>query len=301
MARIFKTVVMTLLFLGMAYAQEEASAELFLDDYSDDFQESFFEALTQKGIENYDRARDALLVAQSIKPENRAVMHELSKVYLQLKDYPNAETTALDVLLLEPANPWFLEVYIKVLAVQGKPFETMAPDELRSHPEVGKNLVKVFYTHGQWALARKWLQKLPQNDFKSAYTAKLDQMAPPKPNQGIATAPEVQDAPKKENPMQAYTTQLENLLDQGKFKEAAQVSGEALELFPAQPYLYYAKGQALLQTGKPKEAVGYLKDGLDFLLEEGPLANQLYKTLGDAYTALGDQNKANTYFSKIIQ
>lgn len=39
-----------------ACAQEEESAEISLELYSDEFQEYFFEALKQKGIENYDKA-----------------------------------------------------------------------------------------------------------------------------------------------------------------------------------------------------------------------------------------------------
>ena len=34
----------------------EETAELFLEDYSDDFQEYFFEGLKQKAIENHDKA-----------------------------------------------------------------------------------------------------------------------------------------------------------------------------------------------------------------------------------------------------
>lgn len=38
--------------LGNSFAQEEESAELFLDEYTDEFQETFFEGLKQKGIQN---------------------------------------------------------------------------------------------------------------------------------------------------------------------------------------------------------------------------------------------------------
>ena len=41
--------------------QDEPSADLFTEAYTDSFQETFFEALKQKGIENYDRARALLL------------------------------------------------------------------------------------------------------------------------------------------------------------------------------------------------------------------------------------------------
>ena len=57
-------------FLGsaMASGQEEGSAELFTESYTDRFQEVFFEALKQKGIENYDRAKEQLLEAKKLDP-----------------------------------------------------------------------------------------------------------------------------------------------------------------------------------------------------------------------------------------
>ena len=46
--------------------REEGSADVFLEEYTDEFQEKFFEALKQKGIENYDRAGQGLLGIQAV-------------------------------------------------------------------------------------------------------------------------------------------------------------------------------------------------------------------------------------------
>jgi len=72
-----------ILFLGLVfvptscYAQEkpseiniEDSAEVFLEEYSDDFEEAFFEALKQKGIENYDRAINLFLECKRLDAKN---------------------------------------------------------------------------------------------------------------------------------------------------------------------------------------------------------------------------------------
>ena len=51
------------------YAQEEQeSAEVYLEEYTDEFQENFFEALKQKGIQNYDRAVDLFLKCKQLEP-----------------------------------------------------------------------------------------------------------------------------------------------------------------------------------------------------------------------------------------
>ena len=67
---------------GPSYAQEnefkeEESSEVFLEEYTDEFQEKFFEALKQKGIENYDRAVNLLLECKRLDPNNSVLDHEL--------------------------------------------------------------------------------------------------------------------------------------------------------------------------------------------------------------------------------
>ena len=74
---------------------------------SDEFQDSFYESLLQKGIENHDKAIVALekcLVSQS----NNATVHfELGKNYLALKQYENAYQSFLKATQIEPKNKWF--------------------------------------------------------------------------------------------------------------------------------------------------------------------------------------------------
>ena len=48
----------------------------------DEFQDSFYESLKQKGIENYDKAIEALEKCQQSQPENPIVFFELGKNYL---------------------------------------------------------------------------------------------------------------------------------------------------------------------------------------------------------------------------
>lgn len=59
-----------------ACAQEEESAEISLELYSDEFQEYFFEALKQKGIENYDKAINLLIKCKKLQPLETAVDYD---------------------------------------------------------------------------------------------------------------------------------------------------------------------------------------------------------------------------------
>jgi tetratricopeptide (TPR) repeat protein len=71
------------------------------------FQDYFFEALKQKGIENYDKSIVALEQCLKIQPENATIHFELGKNYLALKEYKNAYTSFERATLIDPTNKWF--------------------------------------------------------------------------------------------------------------------------------------------------------------------------------------------------
>lgn len=74
---------------------------------TDEFQELFFEALKQKGIENYDRAIDALEKCLKLQPQNANVYNELGKNYLKLKGYKDAYESFEKAAQIDPTNKWF--------------------------------------------------------------------------------------------------------------------------------------------------------------------------------------------------
>jgi tetratricopeptide (TPR) repeat protein len=67
--------------LAIAYAAQKNIKELQEEQKQLNFQKFFFEALSQKAIENYDKAIIALEKCQNIDPNNAAVYFELSKNY----------------------------------------------------------------------------------------------------------------------------------------------------------------------------------------------------------------------------
>ena len=80
-----------------------------LGDVSDVFQESFFEALKQKGIENYDRAIDALEICIQQEPKMAVLYFERGKNELLLKRYAAAEESLVQSLELKPEQEDVLE------------------------------------------------------------------------------------------------------------------------------------------------------------------------------------------------
>lgn len=89
-------------FCHINYAQKEE--EIPTDDLgevSDTFQENFFEALKQKGIENYELALQALNRAEKAAKENKeqlaVVKYEKAKNLIALKSYVEAEQNLLSI------------------------------------------------------------------------------------------------------------------------------------------------------------------------------------------------------------
>lgn len=74
---------------------------------SDEFQDSFYESLLQKGIENYDKAIVALEKCLVSQPNNATIHFELGKNYLALKQYENAYQSFQKATQIEPKNRWF--------------------------------------------------------------------------------------------------------------------------------------------------------------------------------------------------
>lgn len=88
----------------MVHAQQEPD-EIALA--TDEFQNNFYEALKQKGIENYDKAIASLQKCLAKEPNNAIIYNELGKNYLSLKNYPEAEKAFLKATQLDPKNRWY--------------------------------------------------------------------------------------------------------------------------------------------------------------------------------------------------
>ncbi len=70
------------------------------------FEDSFYESLKQKGIENYDKAIEALEKCQNLQSENAIVYFELGKNYYSLKKYKDAYDNFEKVTKIDPKNRW---------------------------------------------------------------------------------------------------------------------------------------------------------------------------------------------------
>jgi tetratricopeptide (TPR) repeat protein len=86
------------------YAQQEPE-DIALA--TSDFENNFFEALKQKGIENYDKAIQSLQKCLTKEPDNPVIYSELGKNFLVLRNMPEAENAFLKATQLDPKNRWY--------------------------------------------------------------------------------------------------------------------------------------------------------------------------------------------------
>lgn len=285
------------------YAQENgipetASSEVFLEEYTDEFQEKFFAALQQKSIGNYDRAINLFLECKQLEPGNAVLDHELARSYLASKQFVLAQQYGIAAVAAKPQDYWVLNTLVDIMKGQGGSVEGVTARIPFDDRVLKENLSLIYYRQENYEEALKILNGMQRSEFARELSMKINDSL----QLGKSAEPEKENlapAAVKDNPMEHYISIISDLLVKEDLKRAAAVSAEALENFPLHPYFYYSSGLVLSREQKYGEAIEILESGLDFLLEDVELANKIYKELSDANKALGNSSKANMYLSKI--
>ncbi len=280
------------------YAQEEQeSAEVYLEEYTDEFQENFFEALKQKGIQNYDRAVDLFLKCKQLEPNNSVVDYELAKAYMLDKKYVQAQDYAIEALLSEPTDYWYLDNLLTILDKQGSPIESIKQQIPYDNKKLQQNMAVSLFKMKKYGDASKVLDDLENSQLKSDLTRKINDSV--KKDKQPEIVPIVEREVDSDDPVAQLKARMEQLIAASDFKKLLNDSQDALDSYPLQPYFYYAFGTALNNTGNPNKGIEVLESGLDYLLDDDSLRNKIYRQLSEGYSKIGNPQKANEYLNKI--
>lgn len=294
--------------LHVAYAQiapnvvpEDESAEVFLEEYTDEFQNTFFEALKQKGIQNYDRAINLLLKCKKLDRTNKAVLHELSKTYYLNKQYIPAKEYALEALLATPDNYWFLAQLLTVLKAQNMPFESVQNRLPLQEESLKANLALYYFRSAQYQEAKLVLSEMNRTTEQELLLQRINDSINKEDIDAAPTkiAKETTIPATTDTALENYQTELKQLLAQNAVEDLEKKSEEALELYPLQPLFYYYKGKALHAKNAYKQAVEVLEEGLGYVFDDDETENLFYMALAESYKSLGDSSKSNSYLSKV--
>ncbi|XLS29334.1 tetratricopeptide repeat protein [Flavobacteriaceae bacterium M23B6Z8] len=290
----------------VCYAQEiSPNASVFTEEYTDEFQENFFEALKQYAIENYEKAITALEECKKLKPDYAVIDFELSKNYLKLRQYFKAEDYMLQALNAEPNNLWYLDGLFTVYEAQNntrKAIEvaTQLADKNNRYKE---NLVLLYMRNGDYDESLKLLDELDQE--LGITTRRRNQririLAMKNYDSQVENEVEENNSSKKvsiENPLETIRNDIKELSKLSDYKSIEKLTEEALETYPAQAEFYFANGLAKNKLKKHKDAISSLEMALEFLIDDTDLENQIYEQMILAYTALGNTKKAEEYNRK---
>ena len=293
-------VMMSILTWNPSYAQEEQqSSEVYLEEYTDEFQENFFEALKQKGIQNYDRAIDLFLKCKLLEPQNSVVDYELAKAYYLDQQYIKAQEYAIKALVSEPTDFWYLDNLLKILDKQGSPLETLRQNIPYQNQKLKENLAVIYFKKMKYDDALGVLKELGSSKFAADLTAKINDSLHLREKEKRTLVVVDKSQWNEDDPVAQYQMRIENFLERADYKAMLVVSQDALDAYPLQPYFYYAYGTALNNTSNANKAIEVLESGLDYLLDDDQLANRIYRELSKADTTIGNTSKAQEYASKV--
>ncbi|ULC59786.1 tetratricopeptide repeat protein [Flaviramulus sp. BrNp1-15] len=137
-----------------------------LGDNEDEFQELFYEALKQKGIENYDRSIEALLKCLDINNDVPVLYFELGKNYNKLKNFGAAEDALKKAVSKEPDNEWFLDELYGFYVSQNEHDKAIKTIKqlVKYHPDYKEDLASLYVRVEKYDDALEILDEL-DNEF----------------------------------------------------------------------------------------------------------------------------------------
>lgn len=326
-----------LLFFGALAAQEkelmvEEVSQDDLGNVNDEFQEYFFEALKQKGIENYERAISALEKCLKIDPKP-VIYFELGKNYNSLERFSEAATFLEKARELDPKNEAVLAELYNTYYLN-KDFDRALPvvEELQMlDPTYSEDLANLYILNQKFDMALELLDELNTKWGESEYREGLRrQIYSQTGNTGAGIEElkqEISESPEEED---NYLNLIFLYSENGEMDKAFEVAQTLLSLNPESEMLHLALYKFYLDQNDSENALSSMKTVLkgstideeikyqvlnDFLLfvEANPAYQQdlmevvevfsssegntkVYSQLGTFFLQMNQKEKALEYF-----
>ena len=276
------------------------------------FQTHFFEALKQKAIKNYSKAIENLEKCYEIDSLNSAVHFELSKNKLLLNNYFEAGLFIDLALVTNPKNIYLLQhkTTIYIAKRNYKAAIEMQKKIVQIQPKYSDKLVLLYIQNKEFEKADKLIVEIEKNALSTrrikGFKKYIESIKIPKEtvkNNVISTIENstietliIRYKEKKEYKILQIILNFQ--AKEGLFEMLFVDSKAALELFPAQPYLYKMSGLALNKLGKYNEAINVLTLGIDFVIDNTAMEADFYEQLSKSYEGLKQKSEALKYKQK---
>jgi tetratricopeptide (TPR) repeat protein len=293
-----------------------AQIDISAEDKDLAFQNYFFEALKQKAIQNYSKAVENLEKCYEIDSTNMAVEFELSKNFLLMKKYFEAEQFINKALQRDPKNEFLIQH-------KGLVFKDMG--SLEQAIEIYKNLVDSNSKYSQYLVelyvqgkfydqAELLIEEMEEKAITTRRTKayklfiqnrKITNQAEEKPAVSSAnkamTIEELRVEFNKGKDFNILKQLLQREATSDLFELMEADSKLGIDYFPAQPWLYLMRAKALNALGKYNEAIDVLSIGIDFVIEDTNTEIEFYEKLSDNYNRIEDKANAEKYRLKAEQ
>ena len=309
-----------------------------LGNVSDAFQESFFEALKQKGIENYELALDALKKAERAakkNPEYEAVVFfETGKNLKFLKRYPEAEENFQKVLQWQGERMDVMESLYDLYYLQRNYTDAipLVQKLIVKDPDYKEDLANLYSRTMQYDKALELLDELDENWGETSYRDALRRRiyAVTGNSEGAIKNLEtkIDKNPKKEKD---YLNLIYLYSEQGDNAKAFETAKELIKNQPKSQLAHLALYKFYLEDGNTAEAIKsmnvvfassmienqskykVLSDFLSFVAQNPQFESDLdkiisqfsedsngevYEQLGDYYMAKGDKETALRFYER---
>ena len=133
---------------SFSHAQENPEDIALVDNQTED---NFYEALKQRGIENYDKAIVAIQKCLEKEPKNPAFLYELGKNQLDLKNYVDAEISFKSAIEIDSKQRWYWNGLYDIY-YQTKDFQKSIPvvqKLVEFDPNMREDLVSLYMNTNQ--------------------------------------------------------------------------------------------------------------------------------------------------------
>lgn len=308
-----------------------------LGEVDDKFQEYFFEALKQKGIENYDRSAEALLKCIELNDEPAVLYFELGKNHIQLKNFGAAEDALKKAVSKDPDNEWYLDELYSFYASQNdhdKAIKTVK-QLVKYHPDYKEDLATLYVKTKHYDEALELLDELDDvygiSENRDQLRNQVYQLTGRKKDQIKNLEERIEENPNQEASYLELIFRYSENNEKGKAYETAK---ELLKINPNSQlvhlalYKFYlddketAKAiesmKIVVQSNevKPEAKMKVLSDFVNFVREnpeyEGELMgaveiaqsagdNKTLEELGEFYLVKGDKEKSLRYFENALK
>ena len=265
-----KAVYIVLMVFGMVFFPSNTYAQVDfnkvpdddLGNVEDEYQEFFFEALKQKGIENYQRAIDALQKCLNLDSSKPVIYFELGKNYKALENYESAEANLQKALSMQPDNEWILDELYDVYAKEGDLENALITVKklVEFHPDYKQDLASIYIQKGNYNEALRLLDELDKdlgtNEVRDAMRNDIYDRTGNAEDRIENLEQRVANNPNNE---QNYLRLVYRYSQSGQSDKAFKTAEDWLKQKPNSKLVHLALYKFYLDGGEPEKAIASMK------------------------------------------